>query len=180
MYFLPGLQSRCVIFKHLYVVANTQSVQCAIIYSPILQWNLICDKSSLTKLSQSMFFIGAMLGAWLWGTVADRMGRRKVFFMTVVLSSASGIGYSLSPNYYIFLVFRLLIAMNMAGVILSSFVLSMEITGKEYRTFAGLACSAVFALSFPLLAGLAYLIPKWRTLSMVTSLFFLLFLLLWK
>jgi len=141
------------------------------------QWNLICDKSSLTNLSQ---FIGAMLGAWIWGTLADRIGRRKVFFITVVLSATSGFGYSLAPNYTVFLFFRLLVAMNCAGIVLGSYVLSLEIVSKEWRAFVGLSFGVFFSLSFPLLAGLAYLIPHWRALGVASSLLFLPFLLLWK
>ncbi len=144
------------------------------------QWDLICGESALAKLSQSMFFVGSMLGAWIFGTLADRIGRRKAYFISIALSAASGFGYSLAPNYYIFIIFRLLVALNLAGVILSSFVLSMEIAGAEYRTFAGLAYSAIFAFCYPILAGLAYLIPNWRLLGVISSLSLLPFLLLWR
>ena len=144
------------------------------------QWDLICDKSSLTNISQSMFFVGAMLGAWIWGTVADRIGRRKVYFLTILCTFASGLGYSLAPTFYIFAAFRLLVAFSSAGVILSSYVLSIEITGIDYRTFAGLACGALFALSYPLMAGLAYIIPYWRVFGVVSSVALLGYLALWR
>ncbi len=144
------------------------------------QWNLICGNSLLSDLSQSIFFVGAMLGAWIFGTISDRFGRRKAFFISVTLSAASGFGYSLAPNFYVFVIFRLLVALNLAGVILSSFVLSMEIVGAEDRTYAGLACSGIFGFSYPLLAGLSYLIPNWRLLGVVSSIALLPFLLLWR
>ena len=145
-----------------------------------MQWNLICDKSSLTKLSQSMFFVGAMLGAWLWGTVADRMGRRKVYFATIALSAATGLGYSLAPSYSIFVLFRFLVAVSVAGTILSSYVLSIELTSSEGRTKTVMLASALYTLVFPLLAIQGYLIPNWRWFGCVTSLNGLLVFLLWR
>lgn len=144
------------------------------------QWNLICGESLLSKISQSVYFVGAMLGAWIFGTVSDRFGRRKTYFISVALSAASGLGYSLAPNYYIFLLFRFLVALNLAGVILSSFVLSMEIVGAEDRTYAGLMTSGIFGFSYPLLAGLAYVIPNWRLIGVVSSIALLPLLLLWR
>ena len=144
------------------------------------QWDLVCDKSSLSNISQSMFFIGGLLGAWIWGTVADRIGRKKVFFLSILCSVVSGLGYSLSPNFNMFAVFRLLVAFSAAGVVLSSYVLSMELTGIEYRTFAGLACSGIFSLCFPVMALLAYLIPNWRVFCTMSSLGLLAYLALWR
>ena len=121
-----------------------------------------------------------MLGAWLWGTMADRIGRRKVYFATIVLSATTGLGYSLAPNYYIFLLFRFLVAVSVAGTILSSYVLSIELTSSEGRTEIVMLCGAVYTLCFPLLAVQAYLFPNWRWFGCVTSLSGLLVLLLWR
>ena len=144
------------------------------------QWDLICDKSSLTNISQSMFFIGAMLGAWIWGTVADRIGRRKVFFLSILCTVILGLGCSLSPSFYIFAIFRLLVAFSTAGVILSSFVHSVEIIGTEYRTAATMGIFVYFGLCYPLVALSAYLITNWRMFCIVNSLSGLLFFLLWR
>ena len=144
------------------------------------QWDLICDKSSLTNISQSMFFIGAMLGAWIWGTVADRIGRRKVFFLSILCTVILGLGCSLSPNFYIFAIFRLLVAFSTAGVILSSFVHSVEIIGTEYRTAVTMGIFVYFGLCYPLVALSAYLITNWRMFCIVNSLSGLLFFLLWR
>ncbi|XP_064403541.1 organic cation transporter protein-like isoform X2 [Halichondria panicea] len=146
----------------------------------ISEWNLLCDKSSLAKLSQSIFFSGAMLGAWLWGTLADRIGRRKIYFTTVVLTAAMGLGYSVAPNYYIFVVFRFLVALSVTGLILSSYVLSIELTGTQGRTKIVMLSNAFYSLCHPLLATQAYLITDWRLFSSVSSLSGLLVLLLWR
>ena len=121
-----------------------------------------------------------MLGAWLWGTLADQIGRRKIYFTTVVLTAATGLGYSVAPNYYIFVFFRFLVGFSVAGLILSSYVLSIELTGTQGRTKIVMLNGAFYSLCYPLLATQAYLITDWRLFSSVSSLSGLLVLLLWR
>ena len=131
-------------------------------------------------MSQSVFFVGGLIGSWLWGTIADKIGRKKVLFITLACTILSGLGFGLAPNYSVFVFFRLMSAISGAGVILSSYVLSVEIVGISARSFAGIAGSVFFSLSYPLLALFAYLVYTWRWLSVVVSLVGLGYLPLWR
>ena len=131
-------------------------------------------------MSQSVFFVGSLIGAWMWGTIADKIGRKKVFFITLACAIVSGFGFGLAPSYTIFVFFRLLSAVSSAGVILSSYVLSVEIVGISARSYAGIAGSAFFSLAYPFLALLAYFIRSWRWLSVVISLLGLGYFPLWR
>ena len=131
-------------------------------------------------MSQSVFFIGSLIGAWLWGSVADKIGRKKVFFITIVCTIISGFGFGLAPNYTVFALFRLTSAVSGAGVILSSYVLSVEIVGMSARSFVGIAIAGFFSLSYPSLALLAYFIRSWRWLCVVISLLGLGYFPLWR
>ena len=131
-------------------------------------------------MSQSVFFIGSLIGAWVWGTIADKIGRRKVYFITLALAIMSGLGFGLSPSYPVFVFFRLLSAISSAGVILSSYVLSVEIVGISARSYAGIAGSLFFSLAYPFLALLAYFIHSWRWLSVIISLLGLGYFPLWR
>ncbi len=134
-----------------------------------LQWDLVCSKSSLPNLSQSAFFVGSLLGAWIWGRVTDRIGRRKVFFISAGCVAATGFGYSLAFNYYVFVIFRVLNSVSVAGLIMSSFVLSVEIVGISARRVSGLMGAGLFGLAYTIVAVMAYFIRSWRTLSMMLS-----------
>src|SRR5580692_1331402 len=55
----------------------------------IKPWGLTFGQSAIILLSSG---IGAILGAFIWGRVADIIGRRKVFMATVInFSIATGI-----------------------------------------------------------------------------------------
>ncbi len=100
---------------------------------------------------------------------ADKIGRRKVLLISASLVTVFGICTSISIGFYSFAFCRLLVGINLSGVILSSYVLSLEIVGVSARKLAGLFGSAVYALGYPMLAVLAYYIRNWRLLTLVVS-----------
>lgn len=114
--------------------------------------------------------MGTLVGAWLWGIVADRIGRKKTYFICSGLMIASGLGTTFSFSYYIFVFFRFCTAFSSAGVILGMYVLGVEIVGISARSVTGIAGNGVFGASFALLALLAYLIREWRLLLGLISL----------
>ena len=148
-------------------------------FSP-LQWDLICDKSSLPNLSQSGYFLGFLIGAWVFGTVTDMIGRKKVFFMSTLCAAVCNVLSGLAPGFYFFAFFRVAIGFFSAGLFLSNYAIFMEITGISQRTFVGMAVHAFFGVGCLVLAVMAYLIRDWRALSVIAGLAGFLFLLLWR
>ena len=100
---------------------------------------------------------------------ADKIGRKKVLFLSSALMTFFGICTSLSIGYLSFTFFRFCIGVSGSGVLLSSYVLCLELVGKSARTLAGLFGSAVFAVGYPVLAVLAYYIRNWRWLVLLVS-----------
>ncbi|HYR66005.1 MAG TPA: MFS transporter, partial [Reyranella sp.] len=59
-------------------------------------WKLTFGQSAIVLMSSG---IGAILGAYIWGWIADRIGRRKVFIGTVLnFSLATGLLYFTPDN----------------------------------------------------------------------------------
>ena len=137
--------------------------------SLFLQWDLICSKSSLPNLSQSAFFVGTLLGAWIWGKLTDMIGRQKAFFISAGCVVAAGVGYALAFNFYMFVAFRVLTAINVSGFIMSSFVLTVEIVGVSARGVVGMIGPGAFGLAYSVVAAAAYFIRSWRVLSILLS-----------
>src|SRR5258708_23339152 len=78
-------------------------------------WQLTFGQSAVILLSSG---IGAMAGAFFWGSLADRIGRKKVFIATVLnFSIATGV-LALTPDRgWIFLsVFRFIVGFGVGGL----------------------------------------------------------------
>src|SRR5574340_381988 len=63
----------------------------------------------------TVWLIGIMIGALLFGYLADRFGRRKLFILTLLLYSGFTVISALSPGYYFFMVFRFLTAIGVGA-----------------------------------------------------------------
>jgi MFS family permease len=63
----------------------------------------------------TVWLVGIMIGALLFGYFTDRFGRRKLFLFTLLLYSTCTVISALSPGYYFFLVFRFLTAIGVGA-----------------------------------------------------------------
>jgi MFS family permease len=61
------------------------------------------------------YVAGAVIGAILFGGLADRYGRRRLFFITLGVYAAATIASGLAPNYFIFVVTRFLTGAGIGG-----------------------------------------------------------------
>ena len=82
----------------------------------------------------------------------------------------SGIGTALSFHYYVFVFFRICSAFSANGMILSSYVLSVELVDASSRSLVGVLGSLLFGLAFPLMAAMAYFVRQWRVLTLCATL----------
>ena len=128
---------------------------------------MYCSEFYKVALSQSLSFVGMLLGAWFLGPLADKIGRRKVYlyssFIVFIATFVSGV----SITFMQFAVARFFIGFGGAGCILCLFVILMEIIGPDYRASAGIVVSAFFSIGLVLLSAVAYVIPGWRLMTVI-------------
>lgn len=90
---------------------------------PALQsaWNLSSHEQSMIT---SVVFAGMLVGAYSWGVVADKHGRRKGFLITAMVTSVAGMLSALAPNYACLIILRCLVGIGLGGgPVLSSWFL---------------------------------------------------------
>ncbi len=135
----------------------------------IKPWNLTFGESAIILLSSG---VGAILGAFIWGRLADVIGRRKVFMATVLnFSVASGILALTPENGWVFLsTFRFFVGFGVGGLYVVDLPLVQEFVPARWRGAIGGLVTACIPLGVMLASGIAaFLSPEigWRGLFVV-------------
>ncbi|KAL7033716.1 hypothetical protein ACKWTF_007690 [Chironomus riparius] len=164
---------------HMYTEGTNETIKCSrFVYDTTyyqdtrtMQWNMVCDNLYLGALAQTIYMLGVFTGAVTLGSLADKIGRKKVFCWSATLQLFLGVGVAFVPEYYSFLVVRYLYGIfGSAGSYIAGFVLTIEIVGPSKRTPCGVAFQAAFAFGIMLVAGWAALIKDRQLLQVVYGL----------
>jgi MFS transporter, putative metabolite:H+ symporter len=128
-------------------------------------WKLTFGQSAIVLLSSG---VGAIIGAYVWGWIADRIGRRKVFIGTVLnFSIATGLLYFTPDNGWIYLtIMRFFVGLGVGGLYCVDLPLVQEFMPSSKRGFVGGLVTAVIPLGVGMGAVLAGFMgaDQWRLL----------------
>ena len=110
----------------------------------------------------SVGFIGMALGAVISGTIADRIGRKLVFSLTVILYSLATGACALSWNYESLLIFRFLVGFGLGGELPVAATLMTEYAPTKLRGRFIVLLESFWGLGWLAAACIAYLlIPQY-------------------
>ncbi|KAG7508125.1 solute carrier family 22 member 2-like [Solea senegalensis] len=128
----------------------------------VTEFDLVCEKSWLVDMYQSVLNVGFLVGSFAFGYFADRFGRKITFLMSNILNAISGLGLALAPNYVTVLVFRAIFGFGVKGGWMTNYVLLTEIVGVKHRRTVGIIFQMFFSVGLLILPPLAYFITDWR------------------
>jgi putative MFS transporter len=77
--------------------------------------------------------IGMALGAFIWGTIADTIGRKQAFTATLLIFSLFTVLGAFSPDFIWFCVFRFMAGFGLGGCIPVDYALVGEFTPRKQR-----------------------------------------------
>lgn len=134
------------------------------------------------QVTEALFWTLVMrpVGAFLFGTLAEKFGRRPTLMVNVVAFSFFELASAFAPSLHAFLVCRALFGIAMGGVWGVGAALALETLPSEGRGFfsgllqqgyvvGNLLAAALFGLLFPHLHGTGML-TNWRVMFMVGAL----------
>ncbi|HEX9555896.1 MAG TPA: MFS transporter [Reyranella sp.] len=128
-------------------------------------WKLTFGQSAIVLLSSG---IGAIIGAYAWGWLADRIGRRKVFIGTVLnFSIATGLLYFTPDNGWIFLtVMRFFVGLGVGGLYCVDLPLVQEFMPSSKRGWVGglVTCIIPIGVGLGSVLGAFMGADQWRLL----------------
>ncbi|XP_054474719.1 solute carrier family 22 member 16 [Anoplopoma fimbria] len=137
--------------------------------SIVTDWDLVCEREWLAKLCQPTFMMGVLIGALVFGDIADRVGRVKILMFNSLCQFGLGVAIAFSGNYYFFLVLRFLLAMVSSGYLVVVFVYVTEFTGIKVRTWTSMHVHAAFAVGIMVVALTGYLVRVWWIYQIILS-----------
>ncbi|XP_069561881.1 organic cation transporter protein isoform X2 [Brachyistius frenatus] len=135
----------------------------------VTEWDLVCDNASMNNVASSIYMFGLLVGAGVFGSSADKYGRRIIILINLAIQAVFGVAAAFAPNFYVYTALRFLVGTSISGVIMNAFVLGTEWTGSKQRMLAGIITDYFFGFGYILLAGVAYLIRDWRKLQLAIS-----------
>jgi MFS family permease len=126
-------------------VLDGLEIQIASIIGPVLQHaNTLHLTSQDVGFSATIYLIGEVVGALVFGRLSDRFGRRKLFVATLGLYLVANGLTAFSFNYGIFLFFRFVAGMGIGGEYAAIHSAIDELIPAKYRGRVDLAVSGTY------------------------------------
>ncbi|XP_077975504.1 organic cation transporter protein-like isoform X2 [Styela clava] len=137
----------------------------------VSEWDLVCDRTNLDALANSLYFAGVFLGSLIIGPMMDWFGRKLTILIAAILYIATGIAGSYASSYEMYIFLRVAVAMCGIPCFVAYFTYANEIAGKKSRKVVGGFTQLVTATAHVILPCFAYLVQDWRYLGIMISLF---------
>ncbi|KAM4583581.1 solute carrier family 22 member 7-like [Odontesthes bonariensis] len=129
------------------------------------EWDLVCDHKSVNTATATIFFMGVMVGAAIFGYLSDRFGRKRTLLVSYIMTTLFGFASAFSYNFYMFAAMRFLTGFGISGISIVSIVLCVEWVDIKHRTYVGVLMSLDWSVSTIILPGVAYIVNDWRHLT---------------
>lgn len=125
--------------------------------------------------SGTFFFIGMLIGAFVFGRMADRIGRRPVLMIAVVIDACAGVASAFAPEFTWLLFLRFLTGIGVGGTLPVDYTMMAEFLPSDRRGRWLVLLESFWAVGTIFLALLALVAVSWgddawRVIFFVTGL----------
>lgn len=138
-------------------------------------WLLSREEAALVATAT---FVGMFIGAWGFGSLADRIGRQRIFLLTVILDAIFGLLSAFAPNLMVLIVLRFLTGTAVGGTLPVDYAVMAEFLPARRRgaflvyleSFWALGTVVVALLAWGLIALQVAETESWRYLLAASAL----------
>lgn len=123
----------------------------------------------------TLFFLGMMIGAAVFGRIADKIGRRNVLLITVAFDAIFGIASAFAPSFEFLLIARLLTGIAVGGTLPVDYAMMSEFLPSRNRGRWLVMLEGFWAVGTVLVALVAWAaaaygnIEPWRVIFFATA-----------
>ena len=124
----------------------------------------------------TLFFLGMFVGAFVFGRVADRFGRRNVLLLTVAADAVFGLASVFAPSFELLLILRFLTGVAVGGTLPVDYALMAEFLPPKNRGRWLVMLEGFWAVGTIMVAVTAWLAASygaqapWRWIFLVAAL----------
>ncbi|XP_062598101.1 solute carrier family 22 member 4-like [Saccostrea cucullata] len=133
----------------------------------ISEWGLICDKKWVTATVSSVQMAGLLISGFLGGQLADLLGRKPTFFVSLFILAASNIVAGFSQSWLMFAVIRFIIGLGCGAYLTVFYTFSVEFTPTKFRPIQ--LAIPDWSIWAALLGLCSYLLKDWSSLHILTG-----------
>ncbi|XP_074652135.1 organic cation transporter protein-like [Tubulanus polymorphus] len=135
--------------------------------SIVTEFDLVCDRSHLPALSQSVYYGGVLTGSLIFPIISDMFGRKPTAIVTMCLTGIAALCMVSAKSIIPFIITRFFVGTFMQGSVISQYTLNAELFPSKQRAFATCYMYIFWSVWMTLFALVGYLLMDWRHIAVV-------------
>ncbi|XP_060063862.1 organic cation transporter-like protein [Ylistrum balloti] len=133
----------------------------------VRQWDLVCDRAWIPSTITTIQMSGVLLGGLFTGHLADKIGRKPTFFLSLLILLVFNLLCGFSVTWVMFAVCRCFLGIGMGGYLTIFYPYILEFFPKGRR--AVLTATPMWGIWSTVFAFIAMGLPDWKYLHFVTA-----------
>ncbi|KAG7164823.1 organic cation transporter 1-like [Homarus americanus] len=146
----------------------------------VTHFDWVCDQASTVTTIFSLAVAGNAVGTLLLSILADRVGRRPVFFLAASINFFFGVVNMYMPNWQFFAIARFLNCFAFFSIYQMPYIIVVELSSEKLRGLTAALSFVVGTLGMCCVSLCAWLLANWRSFGLLCHIPSILFLLYWK
>ncbi|XP_041373762.1 solute carrier family 22 member 3-like isoform X2 [Gigantopelta aegis] len=137
----------------------------------VTEWDLVCERDALGKLSQTLVMVGMFLGASFLPIVADRFGRKRLHVGSHSLLLVVTVAMAFVPSFIGFAILRVFVGIFQEGYLIPLFIIMLELFPAQQKEVIGFLFNLLWGISILLVTPIAYCMQNysWRSIQLVLA-----------